>query len=86
LIGGNTFVVVPVPTDWDGERVEVLMTERICGDGKRQHRASTALMLPVILSLSKDPVVFLAAVIEDRVARRNTGSFDSGRRGGLRSG
>jgi hypothetical protein len=42
LIGGNTLVVVPVPTDWDGERVEVLMTERICSDGKRQHRASTA--------------------------------------------
>jgi hypothetical protein len=37
LIGGNTFVVVPVPTDWDGEIVEVVMTERICGDGKRQH-------------------------------------------------
>jgi hypothetical protein len=56
LIGGNTFVVVPLPADWDGERVEVLMSERICADGKRQPRASTALLPTVILSLSKDPV------------------------------
>jgi hypothetical protein len=54
LIGGNTLVVVPVPTDSDGERVEVVMTERICGDGKRQHPASTALIPTVILRLSKD--------------------------------
>jgi hypothetical protein len=54
LIGGRTFVVVPAPTDCDGERVEVLMNERICGGGQRQHRASTALRHPVILSLSKD--------------------------------
>jgi hypothetical protein len=54
LIGGNTFVVLPAPTDCDGERVEVVMTERICGDGKRQHRASTAPIPTVIVSLSKD--------------------------------
>jgi hypothetical protein len=54
LIGGSTFVVVPLPTDSDGERVEVLMIERISWRTQRQHRASTALALPVILSLSKD--------------------------------
>jgi hypothetical protein len=55
LIGGRTLVVVPVPTDCDGERVEVLMTERICGEAERQPRASsTTIAHPVILSLSKD--------------------------------
>jgi hypothetical protein len=54
LIGGGTLVVVPVPADCGGVRVDVLMTERICSDGQRQHRASTAFLSIVILSLSKD--------------------------------
>jgi hypothetical protein len=35
-MGGNTFVVVPVPTVGDGERVEVVISERISCREQRQ--------------------------------------------------
>jgi hypothetical protein len=49
LIGGNTRVVVPLPTcDFGGVRVVVSMIERISWRAQRQ------LLPTVILSLSKD--------------------------------
>jgi hypothetical protein len=54
-IGGNTLVVVPLPIDGDGERVEVVISERIsCGEQRQLRASSTVIAQPVILSLSKD--------------------------------
>lgn len=58
-MGGNTFVVVPLPTVGDGARVEVVMTERICWGGQRQ-LSGPRLPQFVILSFSKETLLCLA--------------------------